>query len=56
MQIHDAQKEVRTVFIGGSIGQAVSGIIWLISAALGTWVSVRLGIIALAVGSPPSCF
>jgi hypothetical protein len=50
MQIHDAQKEVRTVFIGGSIGQAVSGIIWLISAALGTWVSVRLGIIALAVG------
>ncbi len=50
MQIHDAQKEVRTVFIGGSIGQVVSGIIWLISAALGTWVSVRLGIIALAVG------
>lgn len=50
MQIHEAQKEVRTVFVGGSIGQAVSGIIWLISAILGTWVSIRLGIISLAVG------
>ena len=50
MQIHEAQKEVRTVFLGGSVGQAVSGVLWLISAILGTWVSVRLGIIALAIG------
>jgi hypothetical protein len=50
MQISDAQREVRKVFIGGSTGQAVSGLVWLISAALGTWVSIRLGIIALAIG------
>lgn len=50
MLISEAQREVRNIFLGGSIGQAVSGLIWLISAALGTWVSVRYGIIALAVG------
>ncbi|MEZ4837201.1 MAG: hypothetical protein R2873_35255 [Caldilineaceae bacterium] len=50
MEVSQAQREVRTVFLGGSIGQAVSGVIWLISAALGTWVSVRYGVVALAVG------
>ncbi len=50
MEIREAQREVRTVFLGGSVGQAVSGVIWLVSAALGTWVSVQYGIIALAVG------
>ncbi|RPI77784.1 MAG: hypothetical protein EHM41_26515 [Chloroflexi bacterium] len=50
MDIRDAQKEMRTVFLGGSVGQAVSGLIWLISAAVATWVSVNLAIIILAVG------
>lgn len=50
MNIHEAQEEVRTVFVGGSVGQAVSGLIWLVSAALGSWVSVRFGILFLVVG------
>jgi hypothetical protein len=50
MEIVEAQKEARSVFLGGSVGQAVSGIIWLVSAALGTFVSTRYGVIALALG------
>lgn len=37
------------MFLGGAVGQAVSGLIWLLSAALGTWVSTRYAILALAV-------
>ena len=50
MDIKEAQHEVRTVFLGGSVGQAVSGLIWLVSAALGTWGSLQQAIFALAVG------
>jgi hypothetical protein len=50
MEVQTAQREVRTVFLGGSIGQAVSGLIWLVSAALGTWVGPTAGIISLALG------
>lgn len=50
MQIQAAQAEMRSVFSGGSIGQAVSGLLWLISAALGTLVSARFGVIALVIG------
>ena len=50
MEISDAQQEVRSVYRDGVVGQTVSGVIWLLSAALGTWVSVRTGVIALAVG------
>jgi hypothetical protein len=50
MEIRDAQQEVRTVFVGGAVGQAVSGLIWLVSTILGVWISVRYGILALAVG------
>lgn len=50
MQIQTAQEEVRSVFLGGAIGQAVSGIIWLISTVVGVWISVRYGILVLAVG------
>ena len=53
MTIEEAQREMRTVFLGGSVGQAVSGAIWLVSAALGTLVSARYGLIALFVGG---CF
>lgn len=49
MEVDTAQKEVREVFLGGAVGQAVSGLIWLLSAVLGTWVSTRSAIIALAV-------
>ncbi len=44
MLVQDAQREVRTVFVGGFWGQLVSSIIWLVSAALATWSSPRAGI------------
>jgi hypothetical protein len=51
MLVKDAQKEVRTVFVGGFWGQLVSSAIWLASAALGTWVTPRFAIIeAVACG------
>lgn len=50
LDVRQAQREVRTVFVGGSVGQAVSGLIWLISAALGQWVSTQAAILMLAVG------
>ncbi len=50
MLVADAQREVRSVFRGGSVGQLVSGAIWLLSASLGTWVGIREGIITLVVG------
>ena len=50
MDIRNAQREVRSVFLGGTVGQGVSGLVWFTSAALGTWVSVLAGIIALVLG------
>ncbi|TMQ73932.1 MAG: hypothetical protein E6K81_02160 [Candidatus Eisenbacteria bacterium] len=50
MQVQDAQREVRSVYLGGSVGQFVSGALWLASAAIGTWGSRRSAILALVVG------
>jgi len=50
MEIKAAQQEVRSVFLGGSVGQVISGVIWLVSAALATWVDSRYAILALALG------
>ena len=50
MTVADAQRDVRTVFLGGSVGQVVSGAIWLLSAGLSTCVGTREGILALVVG------
>ena len=47
MEIEDAQREVRSVYIGGFWGQLVSAVIWLVSAALGTWVTPKASIVAL---------
>lgn len=47
MQISEAQLEVRSVYLRGAVGQIVSGAIWLLSAALGTWVSAQTGMLAL---------
>lgn len=48
--IADAHRDVRTTFLGGFPGQMVSGLIWLGSSALTTWVSLGAGILALVVG------
>jgi hypothetical protein len=50
MTVADAQRDARTVFLCGSVGQLVCGGIWLLSASLSTWVGIREGIIALVVG------
>lgn len=50
MHVEDAQRDVRTVFIGGFAGQLVSGMVWALSAALGTWRSPRLAVLVLVVG------
>ena len=50
MTIEEAQREVRTVFMHGSVGQAVSGAIWLLSASFSTWVSPSCGIWVLVLG------
>ena len=47
MDIRDAQREVRSVYIGGFWGQLVSSVIWLTSAALGTWVSPKASIVSV---------
>jgi len=38
------------MFMGGLVGAIVSGSLWLLSAALGTWSSPRRGIAALVIG------
>ncbi len=50
MNINEAQREMRTVFLGGFAGQMVSGIIWLASAALATWVAPIYGMLGLFLG------
>lgn len=50
MEISQAQRDVRTTFLGGFVGQAVSATLWLGSAAASTWYSRRLGISLLVVG------
>jgi hypothetical protein len=49
MLVQDAQREVRTIFVGGFWGQLVSSALWLASAALGTWSTPRAAIVALVL-------
>ena len=51
MNILDAQREMRSAFLGGFAGQLVSGVIWLVAAALATWFSPGMGMAALFFGS-----
>ena len=50
MQVADAQREMRTVYLGGFAGQLVSGTLWLSSAALATWGTPRRAMALLVVG------
>lgn len=49
MDIQDAQRESRSVYIGGFWGQLVSSVIWLASAALGTWGSPKASILTIVM-------
>jgi hypothetical protein len=53
MNIDDAQRDVRTTFLGGFAGQLVSSAVWFLSAALATWRSPRSAIAALIIAG---CF
>jgi hypothetical protein len=50
MNISEAQRDVRSVFMGGFAGQLVSSLVWFVSAVLATWHSPKSAIIALVVG------
>lgn len=50
MHIEDAQRENRSVYIGGFWGQLVSSVIWLAAAALGTWVTPKASILTAVIG------
>jgi len=50
MDIQDAQREVRSVYVGGFWGQLVSSVIWLVSAALGTWETPKASILTVLIG------
>lgn len=53
MRVADAQREIRQAYLGGFMGQMVSGLLWLASAALATWSSPRSAIILIVLGG---CF
>jgi hypothetical protein len=50
VDVQDAQREIRFVYIGGFWGQLVSSAIWLVSATLGTWVGPRASILTVVIG------
>ncbi len=50
MTIENAQREMRSIYRGGAKAQAVSDVIWLISAALETFVSQSAGLVSLFLG------
>jgi hypothetical protein len=50
MTVEEAQRDVRAAFMGGAVGQLVTGVVWLVSAALSTFLSPRLGVLALVLG------
>jgi hypothetical protein len=49
MDIQDAQRESRSVFVGGFWGQLVSSVIWLAAAAVGTWGTPKASILTAII-------
>jgi hypothetical protein len=50
MDIQDAQREMRSVYVGGFVAHLILSAIWLISAALGTWATPKASIVAVVIG------
>uniref|UniRef100_A0A832MLV5 Uncharacterized protein n=1 Tax=Eiseniibacteriota bacterium TaxID=2212470 RepID=A0A832MLV5_UNCEI len=50
MDVREAQREVRSVYLGGAPGQAVSGALWLASAALASAGAPRRAMAVLVIG------
>lgn len=51
MEILDAQRNMRSAFLGGFVGQLISGIIWLAAAAISVIASPGYGMAVLFFGS-----
>ena len=51
MNLKESQQEMRITFLGGFAGQLVSGLIWLVAAAISVWLQPRAGMAALFFGS-----
>ena len=49
MDIEKAQHEVQFAYMGGFWGQLVSSVIWLASAALGTWLTPKASILTAVI-------
>lgn len=49
MEISSAQREMRSAFLGGFMGQLVSAVLWCVAAALGTWGTEKQAIGFLVV-------
>ena len=50
MDISDAQRDVRTVFLGVFAGELASSAVWFLSAALAVWRSPKTAMAALVFG------
>lgn len=50
MLVIDAQREIRQAYLGGFMGQLVSAVVWLVTAAVATWGSPRAAIIFVVIG------
>lgn len=49
MTISDAQREMRSAFLGGFMGQLVSALLWGVAATLATWGDEELAIAFLLI-------
>jgi hypothetical protein len=50
VRIVDAQREMRTRYVGGFYGQLVSSVLWFLSAGLAVWASPRAAITTVVIG------
>ena len=50
MDVREAQREVREVYLHGAPGTLISAILWAVSAAVSTWGSHRTGALVVALG------
>lgn len=50
MNLKECQREMRSAFLGGFAGQLVSGLIWLIAAAVSVWFKPTYAMAALFFG------
>lgn len=49
MTVEEAQRDMRVGLLGGFMGQLVSGLLWLASAALATWSTPRTAVAFLVI-------